>query len=266
MLEFEMYSDDPRNPIYYYSLLLTLVIFATILKIVSNILNNNGEKNSDLHCNLLDNKVNNDKDLVKKKNSLRFRYLVCYVITKGNIWSKSPYLWALYHIYHKFSINEIGILYLIDNFSAFIFGPITGNLADKFGRKFFCMSYCFLVICNLSMRLTGDRYLAYFAQVLTGISAALINTTFESWVNYEASKEFGSKLFEKEIFLKKLFKTQAMFDALVSVAASMLAAIFYNIYGIFAPIIISIILASIAMITIYFLWDENRPGKDSKYI
>lgn len=128
------------------------------------------------------------------------------------------------------------------------------------------MSYCFLVISNLALRLTGVKWMAYLAQVLTGISAALINTTFESWVNYESTMVFGDKLDEKERFLKKIFKSQTLFDALVCVAASMNSAIFYNLYGITAPIIISMILATCALIAINFLWDENRPGRDSQYL
>ena len=45
---------------------------------------------------------------------------------------------------------EIGILYLVDAVAALIFGPITGQLADKYGRKFFCHCYNISIIIKLA--------------------------------------------------------------------------------------------------------------------
>jgi MFS family permease len=264
MFRLEIISDGSVSEIYYYSLIIFLLFILVVLKFISEMLiSSEKSKETDLDSTLL-NKINNSQEFIEIKKSLRFRYLFCYVITKANIWSKTPYLWALYNMYHGFTVKEIGILYLVDNFSAMISGPITGGLSDIFGRKFFCMSYCVIVIINLGLRLTGVRSLAYIAQVLTGTSAALINTTFESWVNFEATKVFKDSLLQKEQFLKKLFKLQTLFDAIMSVVASMIAALFYLNYGIKAPIIMAIILAFIGMICIFFMWDENKPNKMSK--
>jgi len=254
--------EDPTEPTFYYPVLifLTLLImglraFIHILKKTSGTIN--------LEDTLLAD-VDYPVNLMDRKDSLRYRYLICYILTKANIWAKTAYLWTLYNKVHGFNVNEIAILYLIDNLSTLVFSPITGSLADIFGRKLFCIVYCVLVVSNLSLRLTESRSLAYVAQVLTGISATLINTTFESWVNYEASKEFGENKKEKEKFLKKLFKTQTLIDSVVSIIASCVSAFFYNIYGIKAPIIISMICATLGMIATCVLWDENNPNKDSK--
>ncbi len=265
MFEIHVNSDDPMNPVYYYTLIILLLFLLVVLKFTSEMLSSSrrSKYDDDLESTLLNNHQYS-LEFIESKNSLRFRYLFCYVVTKANIWAKSPYLWALYNVYHGFSVKEIGILYLVDNFSAMIFGPITGGLADIFGRKFFCMSYCVLIITNLSLRLTGIHSLAYVAQLLTGISAALINTTFESWVNFEATKEFKDRLLEKERFLKKLFKFQTLFDAIMSVVASMIAAVLYIYYGITAPIVMAIVLAFVGMTCIFFMWDENKPNKSSK--
>lgn len=271
MLEiFDFFKDnknDPSSTAYFYRIIVVFFILLSLLKIISRWLSiyrkKEGGVNGDLEASLLYN-VDYSTDFVKRKNSLKFRYLICYVIIKANIWAKSPYLWALYNTFHGFSINEIAILYLVDNLSALLFGPITGNLADIFGRKFFCMGYCVLIITNLSLRLTGSHNLAYIAQILTGISAALVNTTFESWLNFEASKEFRDRLIEKERFLKKLFKIQTIFDAILSIVASIIAAIFYNLYGVTAPVVMAIIVSTIGMFLIYFMWDENKPNSGLK--
>ena len=56
---------------------------------------------------------------------------------------------------HKFTMAEIGILYLINAVSALIFGPITGQLADRYGRRLFCHCYNFSIILNLLLRMQG---------------------------------------------------------------------------------------------------------------
>lgn len=255
--------EDPTHPTYYYPILISLTLIIISLKAFLYILKTTSG-NANLEDTLLAD-VEYPIDLSDRKDSLRFRYLICYILTKSNIWAKTSYLWTLYNKVHGFNVNEIAILYMIDNLSTLIFSPITGSLADIFGRKLFCVIYCMLVVSNLSLRLTGNRSLAYLAQVLTGISATLINTTFESWVNYEATKEFGENKFEKEKFLKKLFKNQTLIDSIVSILASCISAFFYNIYGIKAPIIISMIYATLGMIFTSILWDENNPNKESKY-
>ena len=87
---------------------------------------------------------------------------------------------------HKFSMAEIGILYLVDAVTALICGPITGQLADKYGRRMFCHFYNWSIIINLLLRMQGNRFLAYLAQVVTGFGAGLISTTFEAWVVSES--------------------------------------------------------------------------------
>lgn len=226
----QLNSTDPKLIAYYYPIIISLVILLIILEFIIYGLKNTVE---DVNCsmnNTLQQGVNYSLVFINKKNKLKFTYLVGYILTKAAMWSKAPYLYTLYSTYHGFTMEEIGMLYIIDAVSAFIAGPITGNLADKWGRRLFCQFYNLLVIINLGMRMTGNKPMAYAAQVLTGIGGGLIMTTFESWVVYEASKEFGTRLIEKERFLKKLFKTQTILDAIMSIVISALCAIVYVIY------------------------------------
>jgi len=128
-------------------------------------------------------------------------------------------------------MGEIGVLYAIDAVSALISGPLFGNWADKYGRKKFSGLYCVLVIINLTLRLTGVKWIAYLAQILTGMGAGLISTTYESWLNYEAKKEFKNNVVEKDKFLKKIFKTQMFIDATLSILVSGFSAVFYVKYN-----------------------------------
>jgi MFS family permease len=205
-----------------------------------------------------------NNELRTESSKLRFKYLFAYLCTRASVWSKSPYLYTMYSKYHGFSIDEIGLLYVIDAVTALISGPFLGNLADKYGRKLFCVNYCILVITNLSLRVTGNKTLAYLAQILTGLGAGLIMITFESWVNFEAKKVFKENEYEKDKFLKKLFKSQSILDALTSLFVTSITAIAYSRFGILFPIGLSIFFASMAMSIILIFWDENKPNTHKK--
>ena len=216
-----IFSQDPSQPSFYYPVIISFFSVMMLLYLFKSYLYSKQLeklKHSDsLEVRLLQDTLDPSKaysdSIHTNKESLRYRYLLAYVLTRSSIWAKTAYLYTLYSTVHKFSMAEIGFLYVIDAVSALIFGPITGNLADILGRKLFCMGYCVFVISNLSLRLTGSRPLAYVAQILTGIATGLINTTFESWLNYEVSKVFSGScdneeecLKAKQRFLKKIFK------------------------------------------------------------
>jgi len=223
-------SSDPSRIQFYVPIILLLIIFLVVLEFIIYFLKNSiVDMNSSIN-NTLQQGISYSPSFIMRKNTLKFRYLVGYTLTRASMWTKAPYLYTLYNLYHGFTMSEIGILYIIDAVSAFIAGPITGNLADKYGRKLFSQIYNILVIANTLMRMTGNIPIAYFAQVLTGISGGLIMTVFESWVVAESHKEFEFRTVEKERFLKKLFKTQNILDAVMSVLLSAICAVAYVNY------------------------------------
>jgi MFS family permease len=224
---FSLNSSNPSDPSYYYPVMLLLFVILLLTEVLISALKNKLEDPNSSFNNTLQQGVSYSMTFIKRKNTLKFRYLLGYILTRAAMWSKAPYLYTLYSTVHGFTMPEIGVLYIIDAVSAFIAGPITGNLADKYGRRLFCQLYNLLTISNLILRMTGNKPLAYLAQVLTGICAGLIMTTFESWVVYEANKEFESRYVEKERFLKKLFKTQNILDAVMSIIISAICAIAY---------------------------------------
>jgi MFS family permease len=260
----ELNSEDPYNPSYFFPIILAMIITFLIVRLMIYIYKTKISRGRSLSSMSMDELPDEySKSLIDKKNSLKFRYLLAYILTRASIWSKSPYLYTMYSQYHGFSTSEIGVLYAIDAITALFSGPIFGNLADKFGRKLFCMLYCVLVCTNLSLRLTGNKTLAYLAQVCTGLGAGLIMTTFESWVNYEAKKDFGEHKLAKERFLKRLFKIQTLYDAICSIVVAAFTAIIYTKLGILAPIFVSIILSASGGTIILLYWAENKPDSVS---
>jgi predicted MFS family arabinose efflux permease len=220
-------TSDPSQTSYYYPIMAILVVVLLTIEFVIYLLKYKMDDLNNSFNNTLQQGISYSMTFIKRKNTLKFRYLTGYILTRAAMWSKAPYLYTLYSSVHGFNMSEIGFLYILDAVSAFIAGPITGNLADRYGRRLFCQLYNILTISNLILRMMGSKSFAYIAQILTGISGGLIMTTFESWVVFEANKEFETRIIEKERFLKKLFKTQNILDAVMSILLSAICAIIY---------------------------------------
>lgn len=270
---------DPSKANYYYIFIIisTLTLFLTylVIYILEYLKRRNSSRKASITLELgkLDinqilqnyrviyNEENIDMEKITninaKAKSLKFRYLLGYLCTRASIWSKAPYIYLLFNKYHGFNISQIGILYIIDAVCALVFGPLTGDLADRYGRRLFCILYCLCGIISQSFRLTGNIPLAYFSQILTGFGAGLISTTFEAWINYEADKDLKQG---KRVFLEKLFKTQTILDSIMSLLISGLGAVLFTNFGLLYPILLSIFLSACSICIMLVCWDENKPN------
>ena len=262
MLEFHLNLTDPSKNSYYFPIIIGIATILLIIQLIIMLLKelrreSGADPNTSMDKTLPS--ILKETPIYQNKNSLKARYLIAFVLTRSAMWAKAPYLYTLFMTVHKFTMAEIGILYLVDAVAALIFGPITGQLADKYGRRKFCHFYNFSIILNLLLRMEGSRELAYLAQVVTGFGAGLICTTFEAWVVYESDKVFEHDKEAAERFRKRLFKNSNVLDAAVSIITSAICAIVYSYLGIYAPFWISIGLSLLASIAIGVLWDENKP-------
>ena len=300
-------SENPNNPAYYYSTIGSLILIMIILNICNyilkirnnknnehidnnkennenneiiennenNIINENNENNENNKINEnniienKENKENNDNNInfIKKQKKLKYKWLSAFLFSKASTWAKSPYLFTLYLKYHKFTVSEIGILYIIDAIFALISTPIFGTLADKYGRKIFSSLYSVFVMINLSLRLTRIKSLAYIAQILTGCGSTLLTTPFESWIVYESNELFKNDKDKKHVdkYLKDIFRTQALYDSYQSIIISIITALLYTFLGINAPLIFAIFMAAISFCIITFTWKENKPNANSTH-
>ena len=257
----QLTCDNPVKPAYFYPILVMYLLVFGFTYLVMYYVKKYYEKlrNRGLSTSIEEGVVY-PEEFIKNKDILKYKYLSAYTLTRASMWAKAPYLYVLYNKYHGFDVQEIGILYVVDAVSGLISGPIFGYLSDRFGRKFFCLFYCLIVFTNLSLRLTGSIPLAYIAQIITGFGAGLINSSFESWVVFESEKVFKDRNKEKEKFLKRLFKNINLYDAIISVVISSVAAFIFTKYGVLYAIGLSMILSLAAFFVILILWSENKPN------
>jgi hypothetical protein len=159
--------------------------------------------------------------LTPEQSSLRLKFLIARTLVQASTWIKAPYLFALYNRLHGFPREEISVLYAVAQVTSLFLGPIFGSLCDVFGRKKFCVLYNFCVALQIGLRLTGVHWLAFLAEFFTGICQILIDTAFESWLNFEANllfEEGDSGKMQKNSYLREIFSKQIAIDALSSIA------------------------------------------------
>ena len=265
MFDFSINLSDPSKNSYYFPIIIGIGTILLIIQLIIMLLKELRRDSSDPNVSM-DKTLQQDKSypslLESRKNSLKSRYLVAFVLTRSAMWAKAPYLYTLFMTVHKFTIEDIHTLCLIEVVSALIFGPISGFLADKYGRKLFCQLYNISIIINVLLRMQGSHKLAYLSQVIAGFGSNLISTTFEAWVVSESEKEF--KNFGKDVlFRQKLFKKSNILEATANLFFSFLCFTLYSAWGIYIPFWISIILTLFSFFVINSIWEENKPLSES---
>lgn len=265
MPDFSLNFSDPSQNSYYIPILITICAILLIIElftILAKEYKSDSYQDNNISMNrTLQNNMSYPSLIIINKNKLKTDYLLAYLLARAAMWAKAPYIYTLFMSVHKFSFVEIGRLYLVDAVSALIFGPITGQLADKYGRKKFCRFYNYSVLINIILRLLGDRLTAYLAQIVTGFGSGLINTTFEAWVVSESDREFMGYGKEAERFRRKLFVKANLYDEIISILILIICAVVYSYLGIYAPFVISFTFSLLSLLVISKNWKENALSK-----
>ena len=138
MPDFSLNFSDPSQNSYYIPILITICAILLIIElftILAKEYKSDSYKDNNTSMNrTLQNNMSYPSLIIINKNKLKTDYLLAYLLARAAMWAKAPYIYTLFMSVHKFSFVEIGRLYLVDAVSALIFGPITGQLADKYGR------------------------------------------------------------------------------------------------------------------------------------
>ena len=251
---------DPSKNSYYLLILGVLIIISLIIQLLISIIKNL-KKEPEIINDSMDNELSGNFGEISHSNNLKKRYLIAYALFRSALYSKVPYLYALFMTVHKFSMVEIGILYFLARLLSLIFSSFIYEIVCKYLRKKFCIFYNISRIIYLLLIMQGSRVTAYLGQIVAGLGSRPINSIFEGWVDCESKRLFRSER-KAEIFTKKLLKISNSLDVVVSFLTLIICAIVYSFMGIYAPFWISIGLFLLDSIVIYIYWDENRPSAE----
>lgn len=186
--------------------------------------------------------------------SFQKRYFVAYFLALMADWLQNPYLYKLYSHY-GFLEPQIAVLYVCGFASSVVFGAFTHTLADRYGRKKLCITFCIVYSISCFTKLSTSYTVLIFGRILGGISTSLLFTAFEAWYVHEHVETHD---FPKE-WLTSTFSTASHWNGIFAISAGIVANIFAGVLslGPVSPFILAIpfLVASGAIVAVS--WTEN---------
>jgi len=178
-------------------------------------------------------------------------YVLVYLIMMAADWLQGPYVYALY-TYYGFSIEEIGILFIVGFGSSFLVGTFVGSMADIYGRKKLCLFFGLLYSCSCLTKHFGSYPVLLMGRVLGGISTSILFSSFESWMVHEHHE----KNYPDE-WLGLTFAACTSGNGIVAIGSGVIAGVVRDAWGPVAPFDTSLILLAVGSFLVYNYWGEN---------
>ncbi|KAJ3397181.1 Molybdate-anion transporter [Lobulomyces angularis] len=182
-------------------------------------------------------------------------------ILSSSDWLQGAYVYALYSAY-GYDVQEIAILFVAGFLSSAVFGTMFGSVADKFGRKLMCLSFCIIYIGSCLTKLSDVFTILMIGRITGGIATSLLFSVFEAWM----VSEFYSRGFNEEL-LSDIFSWQTFLNGLVAIVSGVFANTIVDFFGkgasgYVAPFMAAIVVLCISFFVISTTWKENY-GKES---
>lgn len=157
-----------------------------------------------------------------------------------------------------YSLDDIAILFLIGFLSSAISAPFVGMLTDYYGRRSGCLLFCVLYFGSCLTKFSHHFIILGMGRVLGGISTALSQTAFESWL---VSEHQNQGIFHLQGYpqnsLTLLFAKCAFANGLMSILSGIIAHVSVLNFGLISPFMESALLLGTAYYLIKANWTEN---------
>lgn len=190
--------------------------------------------------------------------AFRRNWLSVYLLIMAGDWLQGPYLYALYSSY-GYPLEVIAVLYVSGYISSAIFGTMVGSIADRYGRKKLCLTFCVLYSASCITKFYRDYNILLLGRLLSGVSTSLLFSVFEAWMVAEHNVRGFPSAWITETFSWASFGNGLV--AMVSgVVANFLSA-YTETYA--APYAAAMILFAIAFAIVSSSWKENYGSRGS---
>lgn len=94
---------------------------------------------------------------------------------------KGPYMYTLYKDEKSLAETVVAALFTTGFVSAGICASFVGSLADRFGRKAACLTFCVAYAASCLSVLSKDLMILFAGRALGGLSTTLLYSVFETW-------------------------------------------------------------------------------------
>mmetsp|Transcript_6149 Transcript_6149/g.6343 ORF Transcript_6149/g.6343 Transcript_6149/m.6343 type:complete len:466 (-) Transcript_6149:386-1783(-) len=184
-------------------------------------------------------------------NPFQRTYLFVFILAMFSDWLQGPYVYELY-VSYGFSQQQIAELFVCGFGSSMIVGTFVGALADQWGRKLMCVTYCVCYIAACFTKMVPNYWILMIGRFLSGISTSLLFSVFESWMVCEHHKNgFDGSL------LGDTFSYATFGNGLGAVIAGLVANRAADAYGYVAPFVVAILPLTIVASVVSLKWTEN---------
>ncbi|KAF4752340.1 Molybdate-anion transporter, partial [Perkinsus olseni] len=193
---------------------------------------------------------------------LQRRYLIVYFLAMLSDWLQGPYVYALYESY-GFDRHQNAGLFVCGFASSMLLGTFIGSLADRCGRKRFCLLYCGLYVLSCLTKHVPSYPVLMLGRLLGGMATSLLFSVFDAWFICEAATTNQADLipstFGIAVALNSITAIVAgvLAQASVSIAPMQAWTPFFNVAGYCSPFDLSIISLLLTAIGIQTTWREN---------
>lgn len=183
--------------------------------------------------------------------SFQRNYLAIWLCMMTADWLQGPYVYALYASY-GFSKKEIGELFIMGFGSSMLLGTCAGSLADKYGRKAFCIMFGITYALSCVTKHSSDYWVLMVGRLLGGVATSLLFSVFESWMIASHFKMGfnGDQL--GDTFTKAYFG-----NSIFAILAGVVGGFAAKNFGFVAPFDLSMVMLAIGTIAVWMTWGEN---------
>ncbi|KAJ3042289.1 Molybdate-anion transporter [Rhizophlyctis rosea] len=189
--------------------------------------------------------------------SFQKNYLLVYCLVMMSDWLQGSYIYPLYRSY-GYDLKMIGILFIVGFLSSAIFGTLVGSIADRLGRKRFCVLFCVIYAISCLTKLSGALTVLMIGRVTGGIATSLLFSVFEAWmVSEHLSRGF------KENLLSDTFSWSTFLNGLVAISSGVVANFCAEQWGNVAPFMAALLFLAAAGLIVQQSWPENYGSTES---
>ncbi|KAK0103158.1 hypothetical protein ONS96_005767 [Cadophora gregata f. sp. sojae] len=155
----------------------------------------------------------------------------------------------------KLPEETVAKLFMAGFLAAAISASFMGKLADIYGRKLACLTFCVLYSLSCLSLLADHIAILVIGRILGGASTTLMYSVFESWMVTEFNKRFPD---EAGSTLHGIFSTMTALNSVVAIAAGVVAESATDLVGTQkTPFMVSIAVLMSAFVAISHFWEEN---------
>ncbi|KAH7039627.1 uncharacterized protein B0I36DRAFT_343489 [Microdochium trichocladiopsis] len=188
----------------------------------------------------------------------RFRtvFLRVYLTVMASEWLQGPYIYSLFR--HEKSLSEwtVALLFVTYYTSAAISAPFTGCLADRFGRRAACLSFCAIHSLASITAFFDSIEILVAGRVLGGFALTLLWTAFESWMVAEYN---ARGLEHSSLGLPAMFGAMTTSNCITGILAGILGhCIVLTLGSKTDPFALGVLLNVCAVVLMLRTWNENR--------